>query len=685
MSAPTTVTAVDPFPTRDEFDTAVAEARSAATAYYETSTVESQLTDVEYDLLTDRIAATVDEHPDWDDQGTTTQVAAGTAPAGDVRHGIPMLSLDKVAGPARDTDLARWVGSLPARAQGVVVEPKIDGVAVRAVYQGGHRILVATRGDGTTGEDLTVRADALTITGLPTDLPVPVDVEVRGELFMAEDDFTESNNNRVAAGKAPFANPRNATSGSLRTETRRYDVALSFAAYDVLPAAGNTLDFDFHSLNMTQAATKLGVTTAASLIPGGGDRVEGAAAVEAAVHRIGDARTSLGFPIDGAVIKVDSLPGRDQLGAGSRAPKWAIAYKFPPLEVPSILTGVVPTIGRTGRLALTATFEPVPLDGSVVEKASVHNAPLAGAMGLAVGRKVIVRKANDIIPQITVAPGQEDDSRDEWVPPVTCPTCAGEWNKDTLLWRCENPDCSVAGRLEYAMKRDCLDVDGFGVAIAQALAESGQATTIADLYDLSVDDYAALVTGSDGSVLGVTNAQKIVAGLEASKGQPLNRVITALGIRMTGRSVGRWLASEFGTMDALRAATVDDLARIEKIGPVKAQAIVDGLAQVSEVIDRLAAHGLNMGTPVGDTDASALPLAGWNVVISGAVPGHTRTTAQEAVEAAGGKASSSVSKNTTVLVTGEAGTSKAKKAADLGVPILDPALFGELLAGEVHL
>jgi DNA ligase (NAD+) len=509
-------------------------------------------------------------------------------------------------------------------------------------------------------------------------LPTAWTGEVRGEIFMTDDDFEAANANRVAAGGRAFVNPRNATAGSLRNTDRKYDTPMSFAAYEI---TGDHVDaVDSHVDRMVAAAT-LGFTTAWSLLPADAQTLyHGAAAVVSAIDAIGARRAGLGFPIDGAVVKADSTVARHRLGYASRTPYWAAAFKYPADTAFSVLRGIEVRVGRTGRASFRGLIDPVFVGGTTVTYASLHNAPWILNAGLGLGMRVAVVRAGDVIPRITAAVGEQPDDVVGWQPPTACPQCGEPWDTSSLLWRCHTPSCAAANALVYWCSRDAMDVDRVGESICDALVDQGLASTVADLYDLTIEQWAALPLGETATggvrLLGVANATEIVAGLQRSKTQPLNRVITGLGIRMTGRSVGRWLAARFKTMDALRAATVEDIASIERLGTIKAEHIVAGLAKMAPVIDRLAAHGVTMHVTDQGGDK---PLDGKTYVVSGAVPGYTRTTVSERIEALGGRASSSVSASTTALVTSETTTGKAKKAAQLGIPVIDPAAFAELL------
>jgi DNA ligase (NAD+) len=391
------------------------------------------------------------------------------------------------------------------------------------------------------------------------------------------------------------------------------------------------------------------------------------------VDHLESLRPTLGFPIDGAVVKIDSLARRASLGSSSHVPRWAVAYKYAPDTARTIIRDIEVSVGRTGRLGFRFVVDPVEVGGTTIRYATGNNADWIKANDLRIGDQVYVYRAGDVIPRITTA---ITDARTAdivpWTPPTNCPQCDQPLDKSSIIWRCMTPECSTVGRIVYFAARDCMDIEGLDDAISEALVEAGLVSNVADLYDLTVDTLANLELSNDRKV-GTKVAAKLVASIEASKRQPFNRVITALGIRSTGRSVGRWLAAAFGTMDNLTRATVAEVAAIDKLGEVKATNIVNGLRDMADVIDRLRGYGLTMSQATQTT--GDLPLAGQTIVVSGAVPGYTRTTIAEKITELGGTASSSVSKNTTYLVTSETTTSKAVKAADLGVKIVSPEDF----------
>ncbi|MGX6603094.1 NAD-dependent DNA ligase LigA [Micromonosporaceae bacterium Da 78-11] len=648
--------------TADEFTAAVDEAQAAAKSYYDTGDV--LMTDADYDGLLERIGEAKRAHPGWDDRGLTTRVAAGASGGGDVRHPVAMLSLGKVT---TLDDVHAFVATLDG--DPCVVEVKLDGLALRVEYRDGLLGLAALRGDGTSGEDVTAQVRR-GVAGLPGQLATPWTGEVRGEVYMTLTDFETASANRVAAGGKAFVNSRGAVAGSIRSVDRPYDTPMTFAAYDV---AG---DFDSHQERMAFAAG-LGFPVASTLGLGAPQVARTAEEAVAAIERIGELRRGLTFPIDGAVLAADLRSTRVRLGAGSRTPYWAAAFKYPADTGSTVLRDIEVRVGRTGRISLRAVLDPVFVDGTTITYATLHNPKFVADQGLAIGQTVAVWRAGDVIPRVTAPIGEQPHDLTPWAPPETCPQCGGEWDRSSLLWRCHTPSCALANRIVYAAGRDCLDIDGLGEEIVIAMVEAGLVRDLADLFTLSVEQIAALRSGDGSRQVGVLIAERISAGLDQARRQPFNRVITALGIRMTGRSVGRWLAARFKTMTALRAASVEEIAEIERMGLIKAQYVVDGLAELADVIDRLAAAGLTMGL---EDDGAAKPLEGHTYVVSGTVPGYNRTSVSERIEALGGRASSSVSASTTALVTAETTTAKAKKAAQLGIPVIDPTEFAELLA-----
>ncbi len=653
---------------RDSFDLAVARAKAAAAAYYDTG--DLLMTDAEYDSLADSISRARELHPDWGGEELETKVAAGQSRGGDVKHPSPMMSLSKVR---TESELRDFLSDIQGE---VVVEPKLDGMAVRAEYRSGQLQLVATRGDGFTGENVTPQA--LSLAGLPAKLDAPIDIDIRGEVYMTDADFEVANSNRVATGKPAFVNPRNAVAGSLRKQDRSYQAPMSFAAYGV-DDIGESYE------QRMKAVSDLGIVAAHDLIPGAVAVRVNLAEVQSRIDEIHQMRAQLGFPIDGAVIKVDLASERQRLGFNSHAPRWAVAFKYPADTATTTLRDIELAIGRTGRLSLRAVLEPVFVGGATVTHATLHHPGFVRDADLRIGDEVFVYRSGDVIPRVTapVLRSRKNDS-EPWQPPTSCPRCGEPLDRSSLLWRCDTPSCSLAGKIRYFASRDVMDIEGLDEAVTLAMLDAGLISDIADLYSLSEEQLASLTMGTLQSgkprLLGKTVAAKLIAEITNSKKQPLNRVITSLGIRGVGRSMGRRLASRFGSLSALRSATPQELAAVEGVGEIKAAMLFEGLREMSEVIDRMVAAGVTTEMETSATSTQR-PLEGKKVVVTGTVPGLTRTQAQEAVEKLGGTSSSSVSSSVNLVVVGEGAGSKAVKAAQLGIPIMEASEFAALAEG----
>jgi DNA ligase (NAD+) len=657
-----------PFPEVEEYRAAVERIRAAAEAYY--SGPDLAMDDATYDALMARVAATEAARPEWKDADSPTEaVGAGGGVVGDVVHSEPMLSLDNVFG---EEALRKWAARLERilgrPVAGYTVEPKIDGLAIAARYTDGVLTLVATRGDGRAGEDVTTQARRAA--GLPERLREPLTLEVRGEVFMTDDDFAAAQVMRTGAGEPAFAHPRSAAAGTLRAPKRVYEAPLSFLAYSVHGAEPMA-----NSAAMAWLE-KLGVATTARSLCATIDEVY------AAVEALTASRGTLGFGVDGAVIKADQPADRAAAGSSSRAPRWGIAYKFPADTRTTTLLRIEVQVGRTGVITPVAVLEPVQVGGVIVTSATLHNFDDLVRRNVRAGDTVFVRRAGDVIPEVT---GAQLDLRPAgsvpFEPPADCPRCGGEIDRSQKRWRCtEGRACGAHESLAYYVARTSMDIEGLGDKILQAVVSTGLVTDPADLYDLDVPKLAALER------LGEVSATKLVANIQASKAQPLSRVLTALGVRMTGRSMSRRLARHFGTMDALLAATVDELQRVDGVGPERAVAIAAELVELTPLITKLAARGVNMTEP-SDASVASMPLqradgSPMTVVVTGAVPGLTRDEGNEAVERLGGKSSGSVSKKTDLVVVGEGAGSKATKAEQLGIRILPAERFAALL--EAH-
>ncbi|MEV6397481.1 NAD-dependent DNA ligase LigA [Streptomyces sp. NPDC051907] len=671
---------------------AVETATKAAAAYYAAG--ESPLDDDAYDRLVRGIEAYERSHPDEVAAESPTGKVAGGAAVGDVPHTVPMLSLDNVFSAEQ---LVSWAASLERRIGRPVeqwsVEPKLDGLAIAARYHEGRLAQLVTRGDGSAGEDVSHAIGA--VVGLPDRLAEPVTLEVRGEVLMTEEQFESANAARTQHGGAPFANPRNGAAGTLRAKDREYTVEMTFFGYGALPtpasddALAENLRTWPHSRLMVYVSS-LGVRTAETteVAP---RTVATVAEVQARVEEIGALRAQLPFGIDGIVVKADLAADQAEAGSGSRAPRWAVAYKLPAVEKVTTLLDVEWNVGRTGAIAPRAVLRPVEIDGSTVSYATLHNPADITRRDLRIGDQVMVYKAGDVIPRIE-APVAHLRTGDEKpiVFPEQCPQCGSEIDTSEQRWRCvRGRNCRLVASVSYAAGRDQLDIEGLGATRVVQLVDGGLVSDFADLFGLTRGQLLDLER------MGETSTDNLLAAIEGAKTQPLSRVFCALGVRGTGRSMSRRIARHFATMEHIRAADAEALQRVEGIGAEKAKTVVAELVELSPLIDRLIAAGVNMtepgATPPADPEsageegaAEAGPLDGMSVVVTGAMTGAleklSRNEMNELIERAGGKSSSSVSKRTALLVAGENAGSKREKAEQLGTRIATPDEFAAIVA-----
>ncbi|WP_405577669.1 NAD-dependent DNA ligase LigA [Streptomyces sp. NBC_01092] len=675
---------------------AVEDAVKAAAAYYAGGT--SPLDDETYDRLVRGIADWEHDHPDEVLPDSPTGKVAGGAVEGDVPHTVAMLSLDNVFSPEEFTawtaSLARRIGHDVARFS---VEPKLDGLAIAARYTAGRLRQLITRGDGTAGEDVSHAIG--TIEGLPELLAEPVTVEVRGEVLMTTAQFEHANEVRTAHGGQPFANPRNAAAGTLRAKDREYTVPMTFFGYGLLPlpdteeALAIRLGELAHSDLMAQTAAFGVSTTATTTAPG--ITADSAEQVLARVQEIAALRAELPFGIDGIVIKADLAQDQQSAGSGTRAPRWAIAYKLPAVEKITRLLEVEWNVGRTGIIAPRAVLEPVEIDGSTITYATLHNPADITRRDLRLGDHVMVHRAGDVIPRIEAPVAHLRTGDEQSIAfPEACPRCGSGIDTSEQRWRCENGrNCHLVASLSYAVGRDQLDIEGLGHTRVVQLVDAGLVCDLADLFTLTREQLLGLER------MGETSTDNLLAALATARTRPLSRVLCALGVRGTGRSMSRRIARHFATMDAIRAADAESMQQVDGIGSEKAPSIVAELADLAPLIDKLAAAGVNMtepgatpptpaevgaGHPAEGAEPAAGPLAGMTVVVTGAMTGAleklSRNQMNELIERAGGRSSSSVSKKTTLVVAGEGAGSKRAKAEDLGVRLTAPAEFAVLIA-----
>ena len=658
------------------------------------------MSDAEYDSLMRELQDLEKRFPQLRTPDSPTQRVGAAQRVTDfapVTHLERLLSLDDIFSTQELTDwIARTQRSLGEQKASWLCELKIDGLAVDLVYRGGRLVSGATRGDGRVGEDVT--PNVLTIAGIPHQFAgpdIPEVLEVRGEIFFPIEAFADLNASLVEAGKAPFANPRNAAAGSLRQKN---------------PAVTATrpLQLLVHGIGAHEGMNIERQSQAYELLAGWGFPTSPAYRVVSSVSDVlhyvsyyGEHRHDLKHEIDGVVVKVDDLAQQAQLGSTSRAPRWAIAYKYPPEQVNTKLLDIQVNVGRTGRVTPFAVMEPVKVAGSTVSRATLHNAWEVTRKGVLIGDTVVLRKAGDVIPEI-LGPVVElrDGTERPFVMPTHCPVCGAELrpekesDKDIRCPNAKSCPAQLTERLFALASRHSLDIEALGWEGARGLLASGVLTNEAGLFDLTaaqlmrVPLYTRAAKKSDppdqivdGRVLSATG-HKLLSNLQSAKRQPLWRVLVGLSIRHVGPTAARALADHFGSMDAIRSASVDELATTEGVGPIIAEAVVEWFTEPwhLEVVDRWAAAGVRMADePAAPQQTEPQTLSGLTVVVTGTLKGFTRDSARDAILAHGGKAATSVSRKTDYVVVGENAGSKAAKAEELGLPILDEDGFVRLL------
>jgi DNA ligase (NAD+) len=640
--------------------------------------------DAEYDSWMRELNQIEDAHPELRTPDSPTQTVGGTFSTdfASADHLERMMSLDNAFSPE---ELAAWAERVERDAGGADVhylcELKVDGVAINLLYETGRLVRALTRGNGVTGEDVTL--NVRTLRGVPTRLTgsdVPAQVEVRGEVFFPVEEFAALNARLVEAGKAPFANPRNAAAGSLRQKDPRVTASrqLRLVVHGIGARKGFSPPLQSASYD---AMRSWGLPVS--------DRyrvVDDLGAVQEFIDHYGEHRHDVEHEIDGVVVKVDEVPVQRRLGSTSRAPRWAIAFKYPPEEVTTTLLDIRVNVGRTGRVTPYGVMEPVSVSGSTVEMATLHNASEVRRKGVLIGDSVVLRKAGDVIPEIV---GPVVDLRDgterAFEMPTECPACGTslrpEKEGDADI-RCPNTrscPAQLRERIFHLAGRGAFDIDVLGYEAAVALLEAGVVEDEGDVFDLDEDKLlrAPLFTRKDGGL--TANAQKLLAAVAAAKQRPLWRVLVALSIRHVGPTAAQALARELRSVEAVFAADKDAVAKVDGVGPVIAEALGEWWAVDwhREIVAKWKASGVRLEEEGGDDGPR--PLEGLSIVVTGSLDDFSRDGATAAIQALGGRAAGSVSKKTDFVVVGESPGSKADKAEQLGVPVLDEAGFKLLL------
>lgn len=655
---------------------------------------DPEISDADYDALVRELQGLEAELPEVASEQSPTQTVGSpiSVQFSPVTHLQPMMSLDNVFD---GDELAGW-WKRNEKLLGENVKPrfvcelKIDGLAMSLLYSDGQFVRAATRGDGKVGEDVT--DNVRTIAAVPKKLvpmpaadlfssPTPSSIEVRGEVFMPRDAFEALNIRRRESGEPLFANPRNSAAGSLRQKDSAITASrqLSFLSYQLGEVIGGPV-FRRHSDTLAFLAD-CGFPVSPEIRV-----VDSLDAVLQFCDHWQHHRHDLGYDIDGVVIKLDDLDQRNELGATSKAPRWAIAYKFPPEERTTVLKDIMVSIGRTGKATPFAVLEPVFVGGSTVGMATLHNQDQVRIKDVRPGDTVIVRKAGDVIPEV-VGPvlALRPQGLAEWSFPIECPVChtalvRPEGESDT---RCVNGECPAQAwaRISHFASRGAMDIEGLGERTVSTFLDAGILTTVADIYTLAnrLEDLRRL----EG--FGATSITNLLKAVEGSKSRPLGNLLFGLNIRHVGATMGHVLAKAFGHMDALANATEADIAGVDGVGSTIASSVAEWFLLPSnrEVIEHLRAAGCNFEGP--ELPAEPQTLVGKSIVVTGSLEGFSRDGAEEAIVRRGGKSPGSVSKKTTAVVVGnEPGASKLSKAEELGVPVLNEEQFVALLeTGEL--
>jgi DNA ligase (NAD+) len=706
---------------REEYEALADEVRKHRFAYYQQD--EPLISDAEFDELYRRLEAMEALHPELVSNDSPTQEVGGEVSAAfaAVEHLQRMYSLEDVFSleelkawiTKAEASVAKLGGNNNGRPQWLT-ELKIDGLAVNLLYRDGKLVRAATRGDGTTGEDIT--HNVLTIKEIPQELKgsgFPAEMEVRGEVFIPSEAFAEFNAALIEAGKAPLANPRNAAAGSLRQKDPAETAKRPLRMFVHGIGAREGLDTGSQSETYRQLESwGLPVSPYFEVLDGLEDILE-------FIARYGEKRHKLMHEIDGIVVKVDNFGTQRALGYTTRVPRWAVAYKYPPEEVHTKLLDIAVNVGRTGRVTPFGVMEPVKVAGSTVEMATLHNQDVVRAKGVKIGDIVVLRKAGDVIPEI-VGPvlalrDLQDPPVRDFVMPTECPSCgtplapAKEGDVDIRCPNARSCPAQLRERVFHLAGRGAFDIEALGWEAAIALTQPAEPetpplTTEASLFDLKPEDLASVRIRREKRSKGVgtgeyelvpyffskptakspskptANTGKLFKELEKAKSQPLWRVLVALSIRHVGPRASRALATEFGSMDAIRQASEDQLAHVDGVGPTIAAAVTEWFAEDwhREIVDAWAAAGVRMEDE--RDESTPRTLEGLTIVVTGSLEHFSRDEAKEAILIRGGKASGSVSKNTSYLVAGESAGTKLDKAEQLGVPVLDEEGFRELLA-----
>lgn len=627
-----------------------------------------EIEDYEYDMMMRDLKGLEEKYPEYDTPDSPTKKVGGKADNSfsSVEHTVRMESLQDAF--SKD-ELREFDNRVKESVKNVnyVVEPKIDGLSVSLEYRDGVFFRGSTRGNGDVGEDVSGNLRVIHNIPLKLNKPIPY-IEVRGEVYMPKKSFDKVVDRQLLRGEKPFKNPRNAAAGSLRqkdssvTATRGLDIFV----FNIQQIEGAQLTSHKQSIDFIKGLGFHTIPTYKKV-----DNIEDAISE---IDRIGEARGSLEYDIDGAVIKVDDFSQRQQLGSTAKYPKWAIAFKYPPEEKQTVLRDIEIAVGRTGVLTPTAILDSVHLAGTTVSRATLHNQDFINEKGIGIGDIVTVRKAGDIIPEVLCV--NEHNAKNVFKFPEVCPSCGESVyrDEDEAAIRCINPECpaQLLRNLIHFCSRDAMDIEGLGPAIIETFVNVGMINKTYDIYNLDPDKIASLEGFKQ------TSAKNIINSVNNSKKNDLSKLIFALGIRHIGAKAGKLLADHFKNIDAIMNASVDDILEIDGFGVVMAQSVVEFFESDSskELIEKLKEVGVNM---ISTNVIKDNRFEGMTFVLTGTLPTLKRSEASSIIESFGGKASSSVSKKTTYVLAGEEAGSKLDKANSLGVEVINEEQFKEMI------
>ena len=626
-----------------------------------------EISDFEYDALTRELKALEKEYPELITPDSPTQKVGGAALKlfSPVQHAVKMESLQDVFS---TEELREFGEKIDTGVTAFSVEPKIDGLSVSLEYSGGKFVRGSTRGDGTTGEDVT--ANLLQIESIPKSIDFDGELEVRGEVYMPKKSFLKLIERQELLGEQPAKNPRNAAAGSLRQKSSAITASrgLDIFVFNVQSIDGKEFDSHIETLDFLKGLgfNVLPFYTKCNTID----------EAIAEVDKIGENRGSYEFDIDGAVIKADNLSYREELGSTAKYPRWAVAFKYPPEEKETVLKSIEINVGRTGALTPTAEFEPIQLAGTTVSRAVLHNEDFINEKQIGIGDTIVVRKAGEIIPEV-LSVSRHCENSQVFKMPTHCPSCGAPVFRaeGEAVIRCTNSDCpaQLLRNLIHFTSRDAMNIEGLGPAVLEQLVGADLVHNIVDLYTLDFESVMSLER------IGEKSTMNMFAAIEKSKSNDLSRLITALGIRHIGTKAAKLLAEKFGDIDAIMQSSRDELLTIEGFGEILANSAVEYFAVEDNrnMIHKLKELGVNT---VSTKTVAGDRFNGMTFVLTGTLPTYTRSAAAEIIESFGGKVSGSVSKKTTYVLAGEEAGSKLDKANALGVQVIDEEEFNKMIS-----